>query len=788
MQNTVSEYHNAGDSGNPVFTYPEPAPDLYWSVLGPMARLPVTVFPDVKAQRKEELRLPLAELASWIGERDANSKHALPLLKLATFGDTRSEGNSLRWDNNVLAVTGIEGDYDGEAVSPEAARDRLAQAGVEGLVYTTPSHTPERPRWRVLCLFCCPLHPSERARMVDRLNGVLGGVLSRESWTLSQSFYAGRIQSVPFSIYPTPGKRIDEMTELDAGAIGEPRAAERAGEAEPAGKCGRPFDVIRDALLAIPNDGERECENDREWWLRMIAAVHLESDGGPEGLELAHEWSDRWPGNDPAKVDAAWQSFRRKAGTMATGGIIMKEAKACGWQDPTIADEFDDDFTLDEDGVIRAFTACHKDDLRFDHHAESWLRFDGNVWRREETKLAHHYARELATGMAEHDTKAKALRKVRFWEAVERGARTAREFVATAADWNRDPWLLGTPDGTVDLRTGELRPGEPGEHISRLAAVAPIPLNRFDPVRDCRRWLAFLNEALGEDADAIRFLQQWGGYCLTGVTREQALVFVYGPGGSGKSTAVNTLADVLGEYAINVATSTLTAAKHDAHLEELARLDGARLAWASETEKGRAWAENRIKSLTGGDRITARFMRQNSFEFTPQLKLMIVGNNAPSLSSVDEAVKRRFIILPFTHPPKVKDEHLPGKLRAEWPGILSWLIVGCLDWQANGLIRPELARLATESYFAEQDIFAQWVEECCVTGADEADTTDALWNSWTRFANARGEPHGSRTRTFPETLSQRGFVCIKDKHGIRGRGYRGIRVDRDAIAKDFDDG
>lgn len=434
------------------------------------------------------------------------------------------------------------------------------------------------------------------------------------------------------------------------------------------------------------------------------------------------------------------------------------------------------DYELDEDGVIRAFTAAHNGELRFDHSAGSWFRFDGNSWRREDTKLALHYARRHATGMADDDPKAKALRKVNVWEAIERGARSEREFVATAEDWNRDPWLLGTPSGTVDLRTGNLRPGAPEDGISRLTAASPVPLDRFDPERDCPRWLAFLDEALGGDAEAICFLRMWGGYSLTGVTTEHALVFVYGRGGSGKSTAVNTMADILGEYAINVATSTLTAAKHDAHPEEIARLDGARLAWASETEKGRAWAENRIKSLTGGDKITARFMRQNSFEFTPQIKLVIVGNNAPSLTSVDEAIRRRFIILPFDHPPEQKDADLPAKLKAEWPGILSWMIQGCLDWRANGLIRPEVARRATEAYFAEQDIFAQWIEECCETGKHVADTTANLWTSWNSYAFENGENPGNKKRTFPESLTQRGFESIKDTMGIRGRGYSGIKV------------
>ena len=446
-------------------------------------------------------------------------------------------------------------------------------------------------------------------------------------------------------------------------------------------------------------------------------------------------------------------------------------------EDATPEEEPDDAlFFADQDGVIRAFTAKHKDDLRFDHTAGSWFKWDGNCWRAERTKLAHHYARRMATRMAKRDPKAKALLSVPTWEAVERGARTVRQFAVTSEHWNRDMMLLGTPGGTVDLRTGELRPGNPSDHVSRLTAVAPIPRDQFDPARDCPKWLAFLNEALDGDAEAIRFLQMWGGYSLTGVTKEQALVFVHGVGGSGKSTSINTMADILSEYAINVATSTLTAAKHDAHPEEIARLDGARMAWASETEKGRAWAENRVKSLTGGDKITARFMRQDSFEFTPQMKLVIVGNNAPSLTTVDEAIKRRFIILPFDHPPKHRDNDLPAKLQKEWPGILAWMIEGCLDWQANGLIRPEVARKATESYFETQDTFQQWLEECCTVGENAADSNDNLWASWQTFAYRHGEEPGNRIRAFPETLLQKGFAKIRDRFGIRGRGFKGLRV------------
>ena len=568
--------------------------------------------------------------------------------------------------------------------------------------------------------------------------------------------------------------------------------SEQSGPSVPAGI---PLEILHDALMAIPNDNP-----DRDWWLKFGAALHFETGGSAEGLESWDEWSALHCSYDPIETKRVWKSYRRREGNVCTGKTIIHEARKHGWQDPSTAMDFEEvldsevpesevreSLGFDENSVIHAFTVKYDGTLLFDHSAGCWYRYDGSVWRREETKLALHRARKMATHLAKDNSKAKALLKVSSWESIERGARSDRAFAVTADRWNRDPWLLGTPGGTVDLRTGEIRPGDPDDCISRCTAVAPILLDKFVFSRDCPQWQKFLNEALDGDPEAIRFIQMWFGYSLTGVTTEQALLFVYGPGGSGKSTAINTAAEVAGEYAISVATSTLTANKHVAHAEELARLDGPRMAWASETEKGRAWAENRIKNLTGGDKITARFMRQNSFEFKPQFKLVIVGNNQPSLTNIDEAIKRRFLILPFDHAPKKKDEMLSQKLRAEWPGILSWMIQGCLDWHKNGLIRPEVIRRATDAYFAEQDIFSQWIDECCNTGDNLADTSANLWESWSNYACRHGEDSGSRTRTFPETLKQRKYAPIKDKCGIRGRGFRGLAVAKSDESEDDDD-
>ncbi|RWO41386.1 phage/plasmid primase, P4 family [Mesorhizobium sp.] len=758
----------------------------------------ITVFADRFAQSLSTETHTIASLAKRIRATSGAAKESLPLLKLATFGDARTADGSFRFDNNVLSVTGIEGDYDKEQVSIDEAERRLRAADVTALIHTSPRHSTEAPRWRVLCPLSVAFAPSEREALCARLNGILGGILGGESFTLSQSYYFGGINSAP-DVRVVDARYLDHAT--DIAPIGK---KSNKTKRDPGAPLPEPMSLsesfIDEVMRHVPNPGA-------DWqgqFTRTAFALFRQYRGNGDGRQRFHDWARQCDRYSKKETDARYDSVTDddRADLVTFAHLIRDaEASASGWSrwgaddfddipyDPNdLSDLLSDDrqpepYALDEDGVIRAFTARYKGELLFDHHAGRWLRFDGNVWRREETKLALHYAHALSTKLAKADPKAKALNRVSTWEAIERGARTVREFACTSDAWNRDPWLLGTPGGTVDLRSGRLHPGKPDDRISRLTAVAPVDLATFDPARHCPVWIAFLDQALGRDAAAIRFLQQWGGYSLTGDTREQVLLFVYGPGGSGKGTAINTIADVLQEYAVNVGMETLTAAKHDRHSTEIARLDGSRMARASETEKGRAWAENRIKTLTGQDKVTARFMRQDDFEFLPQFKLTIFGNNRPSLRDVDAAIRRRFMVLPFDHPPAQKDVTLPERLKAEYPGILSWLLQGCLDWQSNGLVRPAIVDHATDDYFAEQDTFGQWIAECCEIGLRVADSTATLWDSWRMYAVSNNEDPGSKQRTFPETLQQRGFKKIDGKYGVSGKGYRGIRViERDPFA------
>lgn len=432
---------------------------------------------------------------------------------------------------------------------------------------------------------------------------------------------------------------------------------------------------------------------------------------------------------------------------------------------------------LTEDFAAERFAERFAGRFQYCHSTGAWFEWDGNIWRRVRTNRVFHEARLLARELArgQEDKVRQAATKTSFASGVERFARVDPVFAVTIDGWDPDPLLLGTPTGTVDLRTGLLRPSDQAEGITKTTAVAP------SEAVDCLLWLQFLADATGGDADLIRFLQQWAGYCLTGITREHALVFIYGPGANGKSVFVNVLMGLLKDYATTAAADTFMASKGDRHPTDLAMLRGARLVTASETEEGCLWAESRLKQLTGGDPITARFMRQDFFTYLPLFKLTIVGNHQPVLRNVDEAMRRRVNIVPFTRKPEQPDPDLEEKLKAEWPGILRWMIGGCLDWQRSELVRPASVTAATQAYFADQDLFRQWLEDECRVepGASYLwEKTVDLFASWSVYAKAAGEHPGS-LKNFGPAMIRHGLQPHRTK---QVRGWAGIRLKSTATA------
>lgn len=446
-----------------------------------------------------------------------------------------------------------------------------------------------------------------------------------------------------------------------------------------------------------------------------------------------------------------------------------------------------DNVDLNHDSLALRFAEEHAEKARYNWTTGFWHLWNGHCWQASETGGGIEAVRELLRRVAVESGLPKVRERLGtrgFATAVEGFACSDRRLACMSTDFDPDSWLLATPGGHVDLRTGEMGPARPSSLASRATAVTPDETDE-----GAHRWRRFLDEATGEDPEMIRYLQQVAGYALTAETSEQALFFVYGPGGNGKSVFVNTLRGIMGTYATHAPMETFTSSggTGEQHPTALAMLCGARLVTAIETEEGRHWAEARIKALTGGDAITARFMRENFFTFEPRFKLVLVGNHKPNLRSVDEAIVRRFRMLPFERKPGQVDRRLEAALVEEWPAILRWAIDGCLEWQAEGgMASPEAMLRTTAEYLAEQDTVGRWLDSQCEVAEPPYSVLDERCYRTTMSAlyqNYRAwiEPQGERARSMKALgmeLDKRGFPTHRTSDA---RWRVGLKLREDAI-------
>jgi putative DNA primase/helicase len=464
--------------------------------------------------------------------------------------------------------------------------------------------------------------------------------------------------------------------------------------------------------------------------------------------------------------------------------VRKSKAEELGWRTTVLDSQVEKarrQMRPDDDAIAPAFTdealaltfsERHCDDLRYVAAWARWYEWTGAVWKPDDTLRTFNRARAIcreASQECNDENTAASVASGSTIAAVERLARYDRRHAATVEQWDSDPWLLNTPGGVVDLRTGKMRHHRADDHMTKITAIAPGG--------DCPQWLAFLKTITNGDEERQSFLQRVAGYCLTGSTREHALFFGYGTGGNGKGVFLNTLTGLMADYATISGMETFTASATDRHPTDLAMLRGARLVTAQETEQDRKWAESKIKAMTGGDPITARFMRQDFFTYIPNFKLFIAGNHKPGLRSVDEAIRRRLNLFPFDVkiPADQRDPELPEKLKAEWPGILKWMIEGCLEWQRDGLKQPLAVTSATDEYFESEDAFGLWFKECCVDVASAITSSATLFKSWSTWAGEAGEHVGSQKR-FSQILIARGYAPTRiDRGPDKGKSaFKGI--------------
>jgi putative DNA primase/helicase len=435
-------------------------------------------------------------------------------------------------------------------------------------------------------------------------------------------------------------------------------------------------------------------------------------------------------------------------------------------------------------GNARRLAGCHGHELR--HCAAlGWFTWDGRRWKKDDTGAAMRFAKDTAEliwdevkAAAKEDQEemagwALASQSAARLEAMLRLAATEARIAVAADVFDRDAWLLNVENGTVNLRTGALKKHDPADHITKLAPVA------YDETATCPRFLRFLADVFRGNAELIRFVQKALGYALTGDVSFQVLFFLHGEGSNGKSTLVSVVLHVMGDYASPAAPEILLSRHGERHPTEIADLFGKRLVTCVEVGKGRAFNEALLKWLTGGDRLKARMMRMDFFDFAPTHKIFICANNKPRVRETDHAFWRRMRLVPFLvkfvdrapgatgEPgPGEKDEFLLDKLKAEAAGILRWMVEGCIALQTEGLAPPKDVEAATEAYRQGEDVLGLFFDECCVLRADARVLKGQLYEAYVAWAKHAGEGV-LPMREFRRSLVERGVTETRVHGGAR---------------------
>lgn len=429
-----------------------------------------------------------------------------------------------------------------------------------------------------------------------------------------------------------------------------------------------------------------------------------------------------------------------------------------------------------EDSLALQFATQHEERFRYSPGME-WLYFDGTRWIPDSRLRRYTYSRLLCRtiGAGLAPKQATKLTAANTISAVISLARSDQRLVVDADQWDSDPRIINTPLGIVNLLTGDVHQTVYTDLVTRVTEVPPIP-------GDAPSWERFLDSVFLGDKAVIEFIQVMLGYCLTGSTREHKLFFFYGKGANGKSTLLDLVEWLLGDYSLKLPASVLMQSKHSTHPTELAQLQGRRLATSSEIEDGQYWAESRIKELTGDEMLSARFMRQDFFQFRQTQKHIICGNYRPRLKGGDMAMQRRMVLIPFAacFEGEKQDKQLPDKLKDEGPQILAWIIEGAVRWAQEGLVIPQSIQAASAEYMLAMDDLAEWAEDCCDFHPDFKESNKHLFASFSAWKLERAEKVPG-INTWSERMRQQ--LRLEPYRTKAGRGFAGISLSDDEVTR-----
>ncbi len=468
-----------------------------------------------------------------------------------------------------------------------------------------------------------------------------------------------------------------------------------------------------------------------------------------------------------------WQTLRAKYEPKPTR--TRSEHRATAQPSP-------DNYPANDSGNAGRFVDRAGDKIRFIPERESWIVWNDHHWQADDDgaiyRIADHHSRELlrqAADITDRDAQARQIKlalslgKRCNIENMLALARHSEAVILHAEHLDSNPWLLGVRNGVVDLKTGGFRAGTMADFISNKTGCDYLP------GATCPQFDSFLDRIMGSDAEMIGYLWRIIGYCLTGLTIEQCLFFFFGPGRNGKSTLIEVLAALFGDYGRATAVELITDSQQGREPSQLiAALHGKRLVWLPEVEDNHRVAQSRLKTLTGGDRLVGRNLYEREFEFNCTAKLLIHGNSRPEIRGTDLGIWRRFRLIPFaiTIPVNEVDYDLAKKLIAELPGILHRAIEACLEWQRDGLKTPATVEMATQEYRDDEDVLGEFLEECTISSAMAQISKAQLRGAYVTFNEDRSQRPLSAKR-FGSLMVQRG---IKEHRTGSGRYWLGITL------------
>lgn len=784
-----------------------------------------TRFPDLGSKTKKEVKVSLRALAPLIEAKTAESKDRLRLFSGLTFGCQKTLKGSLRSTDNALSVFAVFGDYDAGLVSPEDAVQLLQAAGLAALVYTTPSNMQggKGHRWRVVLALGRARPTDEYYTLVARVNGALGGILADESFKLSQSFYMGGVVGNKARTILVDGRFLDEATELDDTSVGAacpPSAIIKDAPQEAVDQSGLPRAVAKACNMifwAKKKIVEAAQNNQSRTHAIYGQAFHL---GGYVACNTISEEDARTALIEAAEevgylADYSATELDRHISKGLNAGI----ARPIPWSDPADTLELDDtdvcDVTRSEEMPVDTLSsmggtglsakreaadrhaifgdiwngARHADRVRgrnlYVSASGQWLTWTGQRWAAmtaenvvaglKETsaaifsKLSEEFRKDPSPDKQAAVNKAAKLHgNAQALARMEQMARSEPGMsVASAAEFDRNPWELACHNGIVDLRTGILRAARPEDRVSKLAGCA------FDLDAECPMFERFLERVL-PDPQLRAFFHRVVGYTLTGSIDEEVFFLAFGKGQNGKSIFANLLSAVMGEYSSTFGAALVTLRKHDNESDrQVSQLPGVRLALVNETAQGEVWNNARMKELASRERISARLLHKEIFHFLPTHKLWIRTNHLPGSLDSGDGFWRRCIPIPFTVtiPDNEKIPDLDRKITAaELPGVMAWAVRGASEWSKQGLAVPRSVKGIIAEYREDTDILGMWMDERTIPNPDGKVAVGEAFSDYADYCKASGLSAGSKP-TFSRAMTDKGIARAPGKTPRRFVGF-----------------